>query len=94
MVKEPHVPLASEQLLGFVTNEDLQFTPGTRFKYDNSDNVVAALMSEAATGRSHSGLWDALVYEPVGLVQTSLPQSSLCRIHSCTAMTSQRTVHP
>ncbi len=72
--KFPHVPLAPEQLLGFVTAKDLSFTPGTRFKYDNTDNVVAALMSQAATGRSYDELLHDLVFEPLGLAQTTLPE--------------------
>jgi D-alanyl-D-alanine carboxypeptidase len=70
----PHVPLTPEQLLGFVTGKDLEFTPGTQFKYDNSDNIVAALMSEAATGQSYDTLLHELVFAPLGLERTSLPE--------------------
>ena len=51
----------------------LRFDPGSKYQYSNSDNIAAALMIEAATGRSYEGQLRRQVYEPLGLSKTSLP---------------------
>ena len=38
------------QLLSYVADEPLEFPPGSRYEYSNSDNVVIGLMIQAATG--------------------------------------------
>jgi len=38
------------QLLSYVTNDPLKFTPGTTYEYSNSDNILVALMVQAADG--------------------------------------------
>ena len=43
-------------LLGFVADEPLEFRPGSRYRYSNTDNFVVALMAEAATGRPYEQL--------------------------------------
>jgi D-alanyl-D-alanine carboxypeptidase len=60
----------------YVWHQPLQFPPGSRYEYDNSDNTVIALMARVAAGRSYRALLRALVYRPGGLGQTSLPASS------------------
>lgn len=71
--RAPHRTIPPGQLLRYVWHEPLQFRPGSRYKYDNSDNTVIALMASAATGRSYRALLRTLVYRPSGLRQTSLP---------------------
>jgi D-alanyl-D-alanine carboxypeptidase len=73
LARYPRATIAPGQLLRYVWGKPLQFRPGSRYKYDNSDNVVAAMMAEAVTGRSYSSLLGTLVYQPAGLSQTSLP---------------------
>jgi D-alanyl-D-alanine carboxypeptidase len=56
-----------EELLSYVEDEPLNFEPGTRYEYSNSDNIAVGLMIEAATtvptragSRStFSGHWDS-----------------------------------
>ncbi len=62
-----------EALLSYVRDDELQFTPGTRFRYSNSDNIVIGLMIEAATGRSYAAELAQRVFTPMGLDRTSLP---------------------
>jgi D-alanyl-D-alanine carboxypeptidase len=64
-----------EELLSFVEEEDLLFDPGSEYHYSNSDNVVVALMVEAATGKSYEDQLRERVYGPLGLRRTSLPRS-------------------
>jgi D-alanyl-D-alanine carboxypeptidase len=65
--------ISPEQAIAFVTDEPLEFTPGTRFHYSNTDNLVIALMTQRVTGRSYAELLRTLVSKPLGLKRTSLP---------------------
>ncbi len=61
------------ELLAFIEDPELSFTPGTRYRYSNSDNIVVALMVEAATGEAYEDVLRTRVYAPLGLTRTSLP---------------------
>ena len=61
------------ELLAFVADEPLDFPPGTRYVYSNSDNIVVALMIEAATGSTYADVLTEEVLDPLGLDDTSLP---------------------
>jgi D-alanyl-D-alanine carboxypeptidase len=69
-------PPPPEQLLGYLEDPAPEFPPGTRYQYSNSDNVVAALMVQAATGRSYAEVLQETVLDPAGLSRTSLPVGS------------------
>ncbi|MFE0602323.1 serine hydrolase domain-containing protein [Streptomyces sp. NPDC058892] len=71
---DPRHHFDSRHLLDFVADEDLAFRPGSRYQYSNSDNIAVALMAEATTGRRYETLLRELVYRPLGLTATSLPQ--------------------
>jgi D-alanyl-D-alanine carboxypeptidase len=62
------------QLLDFVREDPLNFTPGSEYRYSNSDNVAVGLMVEAATGHSYEDELQEQVYGPLGLTQTTLPR--------------------
>jgi D-alanyl-D-alanine carboxypeptidase len=73
-----------EQLLSYVeeppcykADMPLEFTPGSKYEYSNSDNVIVALMIQAATGESYSDVLWSEVSQPLGLAQTTLPSSAL-----------------
>jgi D-alanyl-D-alanine carboxypeptidase len=68
-----------EELLSFVEDEKLLFDPGSEYHYSNSDNIVVALMAEAATGMSYEKLLRELVYKPLGLRNTTLPRGTNLR---------------
>jgi D-alanyl-D-alanine carboxypeptidase len=61
------------QLLSYIENPEPTFTPGTEYKYSNSDNIIVGLMIEAATGRSYERALHRLVAVPFGLFDTTLP---------------------
>jgi D-alanyl-D-alanine carboxypeptidase len=63
-------------LLTFVENEKLRFTPGTRYQYSNTDNIVVGLMAEAASHREYNSLLSSLVYSPLHMHQTTLPKGT------------------
>jgi D-alanyl-D-alanine carboxypeptidase len=62
-----------EQLLTYVADQPLSFTPGTKYKYSNSDNILVGLMVAAVDGRSYPDSLAARVYAPLGMTATSLP---------------------
>jgi D-alanyl-D-alanine carboxypeptidase len=73
-------PLAEptpEQLMGFVADEPVVFEPGSRYLYDNSDNIVAGMMVSAVTGQDFPAALKSLVLDPLGLRQTGLPLDNL-----------------
>ena len=65
--------LTPPELIAYVANEPLLFSPGSAYNYSNTDNVVVGLMAEAATGRPYERLLRGRVYAPLGLSETSLP---------------------
>jgi D-alanyl-D-alanine carboxypeptidase len=62
-----------EQLLSYVANDPLKFTPGTKYEYSNSDNVLVALMVQAVAGTTYEEALATRVSSPLGLTNTSLP---------------------
>ncbi|GAA0589109.1 serine hydrolase domain-containing protein [Streptomyces crystallinus] len=73
LTEDPHHVFDSRRLLDFAAGQPLAFRPGSRYQYSNSDNIAVALMAEAATGCRYEDLLKRLVYQPLGLRQTSLP---------------------
>jgi D-alanyl-D-alanine carboxypeptidase len=71
---DPRHYFDSRRLLDFVADQPLNFPPGSQYRYSNSDNIAVALMAEAATGTPYEELLRVLVYRPLGLRDTSLPQ--------------------
>jgi D-alanyl-D-alanine carboxypeptidase len=63
---------APEALLAFAPPR-LEFAPGSRYHYSNSDNVVAALIAAAAGHSSYPSELAQRVFRPLGLAGTSLP---------------------
>ena len=61
------------ELLRFVEDQPLSFTPGSRYRYSNSDNIIVGLMVAAAAGTTFEAQFDARVLKPLRLRHTSLP---------------------
>ena len=68
-----HDTISHQTLIDFVTDQPLDFPPGSSYHYSNTDNLVIALMAEAATSRSYDELLSELVFDPLGLGRTGLP---------------------
>jgi D-alanyl-D-alanine carboxypeptidase len=62
---------APEQLLSFAP-ADLEFAPGSRYRYSNSDNIIAALMAAAAGHSTYESELGQRVFAALGLASTSL----------------------
>lgn len=74
LTANPRRHFDSRRLLDFVADEPPVFRPGSRYAYSNSDNIAVALMAEAVTGHRYEDLLARLVYRPLDLRRTSLPQ--------------------
>ncbi|MEU3823183.1 serine hydrolase domain-containing protein [Streptomyces sp. NPDC030392] len=74
ITEDPRHRFDSRRLLDYVADQPLRFPPGSRYAYSNSDNIAVALMAEAVTGRRYEDLLRQLVYRPLGLRDTHLPQ--------------------
>ena len=66
LLKDPQNPPPPETLLSFAS-PDLMFTPGTDYHYSNSDNIIVALMIQAATGQSYESELQSRVFGSVGI---------------------------
>jgi D-alanyl-D-alanine carboxypeptidase len=76
LVASLQVPPPHRELLALLDDPALLFAPGTQYRYSNSDNIVAALMVESATGRAYADVLRSAVLEPADLDRTSLPEGS------------------
>jgi D-alanyl-D-alanine carboxypeptidase len=63
---------APAQLVGIATRRPLQFPPGSRFLYSNTDYVVLGLLVEKVTGHSYARELARRVLRPAGLKHTHL----------------------
>jgi D-alanyl-D-alanine carboxypeptidase len=70
-------PPPPRDLLAFVAGKRLEFRPGTRYEYSNSDNIVVGQIVEAVTHRSYADALRSLVYRPADLDATSLPRDEV-----------------
>jgi D-alanyl-D-alanine carboxypeptidase len=61
------------ELLSYVSNDPLAFRPGTKYHYSNSDNILVGLMVQAVDGTPYEDSLVKRVYEPLRLLNTSLP---------------------
>jgi D-alanyl-D-alanine carboxypeptidase len=69
----PHAVVRPLTLIGWVADEPLEFAPGARYRYSNTDNIVVALIAEAVTGKSYEQLLREIVFRPAELRRTRLP---------------------
>jgi D-alanyl-D-alanine carboxypeptidase len=60
-------------VVGWVDSEGLNFPPGSRYEYSNTDNIVLGLIAEAVTGESYGSLLETTVFGPAKLRQTTFP---------------------
>ncbi len=68
-----HGEATKQDLVDFVADQPLVFPAGSSYAYSNTDNIVIAMIAEAATGETYNELLDVLVFQPLGLKRTDLP---------------------
>ncbi len=67
--------MTPRKLVSFVRKQKLDFRPGSRYKYSDTDNVVAGIIAEKASGVSYDRLLKRLGRRSGGLPGTSLPRN-------------------
>jgi D-alanyl-D-alanine carboxypeptidase len=70
---DPTAYLSPLQLTGFVREAPLEFAPGSKYHYSDTDNIAAALMEEKLAGMSYQQLLAKFVFKPLGMSYSSLP---------------------
>ena len=73
---DPLAAFTPQQLVGFVAAEPLDFAPGSKYEYSDTDNIVVGLIVEAVTGQSYESELAATVYTPLSLTHTILPNTT------------------
>jgi D-alanyl-D-alanine carboxypeptidase len=66
-----------EELVGYVAGEPLLFEPGSAYRYSNTDNILIGLIAESITGHVYANDLRQLVYRPLRVKQTSLPDDQV-----------------
>lgn len=74
-IAHPRAYLAPRTLTGFVSAKPLEFAPGSRYHYSDTDNVAAGLMLEAAAGVPYERLLGQRIFGPLGMKNSSLPRT-------------------
>jgi D-alanyl-D-alanine carboxypeptidase len=75
LMSDPAQYLSPLELIDFVNTKDPEHTPGSTYSYSDSDNIIVALIAEAASGKSYEQLLRSEIYRPVGISNTSLPDT-------------------
>jgi D-alanyl-D-alanine carboxypeptidase len=70
---DPGGYVSPAKILSWVRRGRLEFTPGSRYEYSNTDNIVVGLIAERVTGTPYGRLLQEIAFKPLGLRETSFP---------------------
>ena len=71
--KDLHAYVKPRALVEFVTGDPLDFPPGSKYQYSNTDNIVIGLVVAAVSGDTYSQVLRQRVFGPLRMPRTSLP---------------------
>jgi D-alanyl-D-alanine carboxypeptidase len=71
---DPGAYVSPSKIISWVRRDKLGFTPGSRYEYSNTDNIVVGLIAETVSGRPYGRLLQETAFEPLGLRRTSFPR--------------------
>jgi D-alanyl-D-alanine carboxypeptidase len=71
--KHPDAYVSPAAIIGWVRGDGLDFRPGSRYRYSNTDNIVVGMVAQRVTGESYANLLSTIVFRPARLTQTSFP---------------------
>ena len=72
-IANPKMERTPQQLIGYVANDPLDFAPGSKYGYSDTDNIVAGLIAERLVGKPYADIVKQFVAAPMELSNTSLP---------------------
>ena len=67
----PTVELSNADHAEFAKGYPLHFSPGTAHRYSNTNYILLAMILEEVTGKSHAQALRDLVFDPLGMRETS-----------------------
>ncbi len=70
---DPRGFVSPRKIIDWVRADPLEFGPGSRYEYSNTDNIVIGLIAEAVTGEPYGQQLERVVFGPANLRQTSFP---------------------
>ncbi len=70
---DPRGFVSPSQIIDWVRAGPLEFAPGSRYEYSNTDNIVIGLIVEAVTGETYRAELKRIVFRPAKLHRTSFP---------------------
>ncbi len=70
---DPQGYVAPTEIIDWVRKSPLEFTPGSKYEYSNTDNIVVGLIAETVSGTPYPTLLENIVFGPANLTQTSFP---------------------
>jgi D-alanyl-D-alanine carboxypeptidase len=71
--KDPRGFVSPQKIIGWVSADPLEFAPGSKYEYSNTDNIVIGLIAEAVSGETYGEALKQIVFGPAKLSQTSFP---------------------
>ncbi len=75
LLEDPARYMSPRKILAFVKDEKLEFRPGSRYEYSDSDNIVIGLMAERVTGVSYEKLLKREIGRRIKMTRTTLPRT-------------------
>lgn len=74
-IADPKMERTPQQLVGYVANKPLQFAPGSKYGYSDTDNILAGLIAERLLAKPYTEILKDLVANPLTLTGTTLPST-------------------
>ncbi|ORB21323.1 serine hydrolase [Mycolicibacterium moriokaense] len=75
-IADPQRTFTPQQLLDFALDKPLQFPPGTKFDYCNTNTVLLGLVVEKVSGQSLADYVSEHILVPLKLTHTSIPTTT------------------
>jgi D-alanyl-D-alanine carboxypeptidase len=70
---DPQAFVTPSTVISWVAGRPLEFSPGSRYEYSNTDNIIVGLIAERITSTAYDALLRERVFEPLELTRTSFP---------------------
>lgn len=76
LLTDPKRPFTPKELLAYAFTHPVQFKPGAKFQYSNTNYILLGLLVEKVSGRSLRGFIEHRVLRPSHLGRTLLPRAA------------------
>ncbi|WP_326766322.1 beta-lactamase family protein [Streptomyces sp. NBC_01591] len=77
LTSDPQRPFTPQELLAYSFKYPVQFQPGEKFEYSNTNAILLGLVVEKAGGLPLSEYLERYVFEPAGMHHTFLPRGAV-----------------